>query len=243
MEKTYIAESSRALVGRIWRDYLRDYHRYLLLAALCMVLVAAAAAGYAYMMEPVLDDVFIRKDMSLLWFVVGALLCIAVINGIANYGQEVAMRYVGQKIIARMQYDLFAHLIHADLSTFHTHTSGRLISRFTNDITMMRLAVSSVLTGMAKELLSGIFLIGVMIHQSWELALIALALFPTAILPILKLGRRMRKASEKVQSELGELTANLDDVFQNVRSKSQRRRGARNAARGQHYRPALPLLF
>lgn len=210
-------QTSRALIGRIWRDYLSDYRKFLLIAAGCMVLVAAAAATNAYMMEPVLDDVFIRKDKSLLLNIVCTLFAIALIAGLANYGQNVCMRYVGQKIIARMQYDLFAHLVHADLATFHQHTSGRLISRFTNDINMMRLAVSTVLTGIAKEMLSGVFLIALMIYQSWELSVIALVLFPTAILPILRLGRRMRKLSGQVQGELGELTANLDDVFQNVR--------------------------
>ncbi len=205
------------MVGRLWRDYLSHHMRYLLIAVGCMVIVASAAAANAYMMQPVLDDIFIRKERDLLIIIPAIIMTIAILGGLANYGQNVCMRYVGQKIIAQMQYDLFKHLMHADLSTFYAQSSGRLISRFTNDINMMRLAVSTTLTGIAKEVLSGIFLIGVMVYQSWELSLIALALFPTAILPILRLGRRMRKISGQVQEELGELTANLDDVFQNVR--------------------------
>jgi subfamily B ATP-binding cassette protein MsbA len=74
-----------------------------------------------------------------------------------------------------------------------------------------------VITGLAKETLSMFFLIGVMIYQSWELALMALVGFPLAIFPIARLGRRMRKLSDGTQHELGELTAQLDESFQGVR--------------------------
>jgi subfamily B ATP-binding cassette protein MsbA len=116
-----------------------------------------------------------------------------------------------------MQIQLFDHFMHADLGMFNTQASGRLVSRFTNDIQLMRNAASSVLTGLAKELLTLVALIGVMFYMSWELSLIAFLLFPTAILPVVRLGKRMRKIVSGTQKELGDFTAQLDETFQGVR--------------------------
>ena len=116
-----------------------------------------------------------------------------------------------------MKTDMFSHLMRADLGTFHDEASGRLISRFTNDIYLMRNALSNVLTSMARDTLSIIFLVGVMFYQSWVLALIAFMVYPIAVLPVLKLGRRMRKLSDSTQNNLGTLASKLDETFSGVR--------------------------
>jgi subfamily B ATP-binding cassette protein MsbA len=209
--------SAKALIKRLWREYISHHLMKLGFAVACMMVAAATTAANAYLMQPVLDDIFLGKDQAMLMIIPLLVVFIAVTNGFANYGQTVFMRFVGQRIIADMQINLFAHLMRADIGLFHDQASGRLISRFTNDINMMRASVSHVLTGVAKESLTMIFLIGVMLYQSWELTLIAFTVFPMAIYPVLKLGRRMRKVSNKTQQELGHFTAQLDETFQGVR--------------------------
>ena len=205
------------LLKRIGRQYLAAHMGKMILAIICMMLVAGATASNAWMMQPALDNVFLKKDASMLTIIPLAVLCIGIISAVANYGQVVIMRNVGQRIIADMQIELFSHLMRADLATFHDQASGRLISRFTNDIMMMRNAVSTVLTGIAKDFFTMIFLIALMFHQSLGLALIAFFVFPVAVLPVLRLGRRMRKISDSTQQQLGAFAAQLDETFHGVR--------------------------
>jgi subfamily B ATP-binding cassette protein MsbA len=146
-----------------------------------------------------------------------AVFIIGIVSAVANYGQVVIMRNVGQRIIADMQIDLFGHLMRSDLAMFHDQASGRLISRFTNDIMLMRNAVSTVLTGIAKDFFTMVFLITLMFYQSWPLACIAFFVFPVAVLPVIRLGRRMRKISNSTQQQLGAFSAQLDETFQGVR--------------------------
>ncbi|MBY0355751.1 MAG: ABC transporter ATP-binding protein/permease [Rickettsiales bacterium] len=209
--------SSISLIRRIVRDYLRMHLRDVWLAVLCMIIVAGTTATMAWLMQPVLDQIFLQKDRTMLTIVPIALVAVCIIGGVANYFQTVLMRKVGQRIVADLQIALFDHMMHADLSLFHDQASGRIISRFTNDIQSMRVAVSTALTGTAKELLTMVFLAGVMIFQSWELSIIAVALFPLAIHPIMRLSKRMRKIADGTQQELGEFTAQLDETFQGVR--------------------------
>ncbi|MCI5050579.1 MAG: ABC transporter ATP-binding protein/permease [Rickettsiales bacterium] len=208
---------SYPLLKRMLHEYVAPHKTRIFYAVICMVIAAAATAANAWMIQPVLDEIFVNRDEQLLMLIPIIVGVIAFISGIANYGQSIFMRYVGQQVIADMQMALFAHLMRADLGTFHDQSSGRLISRFTNDIQMMRHSISNVLTGIAKESLTMIFLVCVMVYQSVELSLLALVGFPFAILPIARLGRRMRKISDGTQKELGEFTAQLDENFQGAR--------------------------
>lgn len=209
--------AAQVLIRRLIRGYVLKHRRRLLLAVACMVAAAGATAGNAWVMQPALDEIFVSKNASMLMLIPLAVIALAVVNSAATYGQNVMMRFIGQRVIADMQLDLFAHLMRADLGMFHDQASGRLISRFTNDINMMRHSISNVFTGLAKESVTAVFLIGVMIYQSWELSLIAILSFPLAIAPISRLSRRMRKVSDGTQAQLGEFTAQLDDSFQGVR--------------------------
>ncbi|MEI7668502.1 MAG: ABC transporter ATP-binding protein [Pseudomonadota bacterium] len=205
------------LIKRLYREYISSHKKQILFAIFCMVIVAAATATNAWMMQPVLDEVFLKKDAKMLFYIPIAVFLIGLVSAFASYGQTVIMRNAGQRMIADMQINLFSHLMHSDLALFHDQSSGRLISRFTNDIMLMRGAVSNVFTGIAKDFFTMIFLVILMFHQSTQLALIASIVFPTTILPIIMLGRKMRKASDSTQNNLGTFTAQLDETFQGVR--------------------------
>jgi subfamily B ATP-binding cassette protein MsbA len=104
-----------------------------------------------------------------------------------------------------------------DLSFFHQTPTGSLISRFSVDINMMRAAVSNALTGIGKDFLTLIFLVGVMFIQDRYLAVIAFVVFPVAILPIVKLGQRIRKVTVSTQEEIGQFTTLLEQTIQGAR--------------------------
>ena len=203
---------------------MRPHLGRLVLAVLCMVLAAGATAALAYLMEPVLDEIFLEKDRTLLIVVPAAVIVITLIRGVATYGQAVLMAFVGQRVIADLQSRVFAHILRFDLAFFQDTASGRLVSRLTNDVNMMRNAVANALTGMVKDSLTLLFLVGVMFEKDWKLALIACVVFPIAVYPIAKLGRRMRKVSTSALNELGLFTARLNEAFQGARHVKAYRR-------------------
>jgi subfamily B ATP-binding cassette protein MsbA len=182
-----------------------------------MALVAAATALSAWLMKPVINDVFVEKNEELLWIISGAVFITFTVKGVANYGQSVLMSYVGQRIITDTQHRLYAHLTRMELNFFHTLPTGNLISRFTIDINMMRVAVSNALTAFGKDLLSLLGLVGVMFWQNWSLAALAFFIFPVAVIPIIRLGRRMRKVTTNTQEEMGQFTTLLEQTFQGAR--------------------------
>ncbi len=209
--------ATAVLVRRLLRESVRPYLGWLLLAVLAMAVMASATALSAWLMEPVVNDIFIGHNRSMLWLVGAAVIATFATKGAANYVQAALMSRVGFSIIADNQKRLYAHLARMDIGFFQVHSTGSLISRFTNDIANMRAAVSDVLTGFGKDVLSLIGLVAVMFVQDWELALITSFVFPVAILPIVSLGRRMRRVTANTQTELGLFTTLLEQTIQGIR--------------------------
>ena len=206
-----------ALVKRLLKESVRPYLKWIGFALVGMVIVAGATAAIAWLMKPVINDVFVAKNKEILLPISIAVIVTFVIKGSANYAQSIIMHYVGQRIITDIQHRLYGHLIRMDLSFFHQTPTGSLISRFSVDINMMRAAVSNALTGIGKDFLTLIFLVGVMFIQDLYLAVIAFVVFPVAILPIVKLGQRIRKVTVSTQEELGQFTTQLEQTFQGAR--------------------------
>jgi ATP-binding cassette, subfamily B, bacterial MsbA len=208
---------SAALAWRLARDFMRPHWRRILLAFLLMGAAAGGTAFRAWLMQPVLDHIFVARDGSLLLPIAGAALAVALVKGFADYGEAVLMNRVGQRVIADVQKALFGHLMHADLAYFQAHPSGTLISRFTADATLLRNAAANVLGAIGKDAVTVVFLVAVMFYQDWFLALVSFFAFPLAIRPIVGIGRRMRRVSANTQAEIGQLTTLLSQTFQGAR--------------------------
>ncbi len=208
---------SAALVWRLACDFMRPHAARIVLAFALMAAAAGSTAARAWLMQPVLDRIFVGRDGGLLWAIAGAALALGLVKGISDYGQTVLMNRVGQRVIADVQNALFARLIRADLAYFHAHPTGTLISRFTSDAVLLRNAAANVLGGIGKDALTVIFLVGVMFYQDWLLALVSFFVFPVAIRPIVAIGRRMRRVSANTQAEIGQLTTLLSQTFQGAR--------------------------
>ena len=217
LAKDYQHQSTVSLMGRLTREYIRPYVGRIALAIFFMFIVAAAQGMSAWLMKPIIDDVFIAKDRDMLKLVSLAVLATFTIKGFANYAQILLMNWVGMRIIADAQNRLFSHLTQMDLGFFHNNPTGTLVSRFTVDINQIRNVVSNALTSLGKDLMSLIALVGVMFYQNMELAFISIFVFPIAILPIVKLGRRMRKVTANAQVENGLFMTLLTQTFQGTR--------------------------
>ncbi len=219
-EKTRIALNdarSAPLMRRLWATFVRPHAGWLAVAALAMAIVAATTALTAWLMDPVVDKVFVEQDRSMLWLVGGAVIATFALKSAASYFQDALLARVGQRIVADVQLRLFGHLLEQDIALFQSRSSGGLISHFTFDVQALRQAVSNAVVGLVRDGLSVIFLVMVMVYQDWLLSLIALVVAPLTVVPIQRLGKRMRRVSGDAQARMGELTTLLGQAFQGIR--------------------------
>ncbi len=208
---------SGPLMRRLWQAFVRPHAGWLTVASVAMAIVAATTALTAWLMDPVVDKVFVEQDRSMLWLVGGAVILTFALKSAASFFQDALLARVGGRIVADVQLRLFGHLLDQDVALFQSRATGGLISHFTFDVQALRQAVSNAIVGLVRDGLSVIFLVGVMLYQDWLLSLIALLVAPLTVVPIQRLGKRMRRVSGDAQARMGDLTTLLGQAFQGIR--------------------------
>jgi subfamily B ATP-binding cassette protein MsbA len=203
----------RRLLGRLIRLYVRP-HVPLLMKALALMAVSAAMTGaLAALMQPIIDEVFKVASKQRLAEVALMVFAAFALRGVTSYGSAVLMNAMGQRIVATAQKQLYGHIIRSDLSWLHANTSGQLLSRVTNDVQVMRLAVGECLAGIGSSALTLFFLIGVMFYQDWMLATISFIAFPLAAWFVSRISKRLRRVWGQTQEELGNLSSLMGQTF------------------------------
>jgi subfamily B ATP-binding cassette protein MsbA len=205
------------VILRLLRTQSRQQWITLMGGMACMIVVAGATALMAHFMKPIIDDVFGSKNPAALYGVSGLVLLTFVAKSLASFGESVAMGKVGQRLIAGLQLQLFEHLLRVDYMFFQQHKTGSLVSRFINDVRMLENTMTQTINSLVKDILTVIALSGVMFYYDWKLAMFAVTVFPLAMIPVSRLGKRLRKTSHNVQAHVGELTNHLTQSFQGIR--------------------------
>ena len=210
-------DSSWYLFNRLFKNYIRPLRKRLSLALLCMLVTASTTALMAWIIQPALDYIFVDKNSTMLYLIPLGIIVNSIINGVASFYESIIMKRVGQQIVSNVQMELYEHLIYADLKFLTKYPSGNLISRFTNDINILKNTTSDIFTSIIKEFFTLIGLIVLMFYQSFSLTLIIVIFFPLAFYPIIRLGKKMRKISKNMQEKMGDFTVRLDETFQNIK--------------------------
>lgn len=179
----------------------------------CMLGVGASTAASAYLVKPVLDDIFVNKDIVMLRILPIAVLIVIVVKGLCAWGNLYFMNFVGQKIVTQLRQQIYDHLQSLSLSFFDRTATGNMMSRITNDVTMIQGAVSDAVTGMLKDAFSVVALAGVIFYRDWELALGAMIVLPLAFFPVVKFGKMLRRVSTKSQQSMGDITVILHETI------------------------------
>jgi subfamily B ATP-binding cassette protein MsbA len=234
MSATYaapVAERSAVLVRRLLRDHVRRHGRRIAIAMAAMTVGGVATAGLAWLMQPALDRVFIQRDVEMLVIVPVAVVLLTCFKGGAAYLQEVLVALVGQQVVADLQKTMYAHLLQADLAFYAANSTGALVSRFTTDLQLLREALARGLVGVARDAVTLGCLVGVMFWQDWRLATVAFFVFPAAVVPIVRVGRRLRTASAQAQERAGSLAGLIEQAFQGARHVKAYGREDHEAAR------------
>jgi len=208
-------QDRKHLALRVWRMWMAPQKKRVFGALILMALVAATTSIYPLLIQQTLDmanernpDVFIVPLL-----VVG----VVVIKSLSLYFQTVVTSSIVLRVLQKMQIAMFDRLLTSDLARLNREATGRYLSRFTNDVSVVREGLMRVLTNAVRDVLTIIGVAAAMIYMDWLLAIVVLVILPLAAVPISALGRRMRKVSADAQAYLGDMTALLNESLSGAR--------------------------
>ncbi|MCT7551519.1 ABC transporter ATP-binding protein [Aliarcobacter butzleri] len=204
---------------KFFKQYIPYYKNYKLeffYAAIGIVLVASATAGTAYAIQPLLDDIFIKKDAQMLYIMPIFVIILYTAKGFGSYIQAYFISFIGQDITRIVRDKLFSHILTLDMDFFQKIHGGELVSRIVNDINRIQRAISNNLAEIIRESLTIVGLVGLVIYHSRELAFYGLIVLPLAIYPLSRLAKRMKKLSFKSQESNSDITSSLNESFNNI---------------------------
>jgi len=183
--KRVIAENGRA--------HLRGY----VFAIACLIVVAGTTAFTAWIMESVINEAFANKRADIVLYICGAIFLAFVVRGFATYGQAVALSKIGNNIVASYQRRLYSHLMALSVGYFSESRSARISAQISQNVSGIRDVLNMTVTSLARDFLTLIALIGVMIGKDWLLTVIVFVVAPPLLIGLRYISRRLRQATRE----------------------------------------------
>lgn len=205
-----------AVIRRIISENGREYIWSYAIAGVCLIAIAATTAFTAWVMRDVIDDIFYRQRQDLIALICLLIVGAFVLRGVAGYIQAVILAKVGNNLVARYQQRIFDHLMRLGVGFFNEKRSGRLAAQINENVGGIRDLLSMTLTAIARDAVSLVALLGVMIVQDPMLSLIALLIGPPLIFTVNYLMRRLRRVARQAVEVNSRLIGAMQEATQGI---------------------------
>ena len=205
------------VIKRIWKNYASGSMKLLLIALFCNAIVALTTPALPELIRRVIDDIFVNSNRDMLTILPLIAILIMFIRALGTYGANVAINYIGQKIVGLLQKDLYKAILNSDMSYINSIHSARFISSFTADTTKLRETMSSVVVNLSRNILMVLGLVGYLFYVDPTLATIFFLVLPPAAIGLRMLGKRLRKAIRMSLEEIGTLSALVSETLKGMR--------------------------
>ncbi len=200
-----------------------------------MALLAAATAGYTYVLKMVVDTIggfdangtpgqdlsqtqnSLSQTSHFIFKIVPLIMGVTLISALSLFLQVILSNSVALNVVGDLQKHMFASLQNADFVRFQKDATGHIVSRFTNDVNLVSQALLRTLNNLVRDVLKIMFLIAVMLYYDWQVTALVLLIYPLAIYPIIKISKMIRGTSHAAQDQIGEITAQLSESLNGAR--------------------------
>ena len=196
--------------------YFAPYKWLMFLAITASIITASTNGALAVAVKYVFDDMFKPNDYTYLYILPIVVVVIYVAKSGFLFMQGFLMSYIGNKVIEKLRNETFEKMVRLPVKYYSNQSTGVLMSRITNDINLVQSSIPTIIS-MFRAVLTMVGLIGVIFYMNYQLALIALVLYPIFIVPLSIISKKLRKYSHLGQERMGTLTSVLQESFSGIR--------------------------
>ncbi len=205
--------NSLAIARRIARDYLSRQKGTLAIAVAAMIVYALANGFFAWFIDPVIKGLFLDKRADILFVIPVEILAIMWLRAGSYFVQQSLIETVGENVVNSAQRDMFHSLVRRDLASLNAVHSGKFVSNFLYDATLMRDAITNGVAGLGREFVSLVAFVCVMFYQDWRLAVISAFALPGIAWAMERIGNSMRRTSARNMEATGTLSTVVSEAM------------------------------
>ncbi len=214
-DKSFKYLSNRHLITRCL-SYFARFKGRIALAVVSMLVVSGSTGFQAWVVQPALDDIFIKKDGQALVFVPLLFLAIMTLKGVFRYLQNYIMNYCGLKVLERLRFEVYSKIVRLPMGFFEGTQVGMLMSRILNDVLQIKESLPAFIM-LTREAFTILILIGLVFYRNAALAMWAVLVLPLAFFPFVFISRKLRKLGRLAQSKVADLSVFLQESFSGIR--------------------------
>ncbi len=211
-----IDNRTATLVSRLWHLWIKPYRTQIIGVFLLMVLAAVMTTAYPLVIQWTFKLID-QKDTKTIYLIPILIIAVTTCRAATLYFQAISTSTMVNQIVLDIQNALYRHLLGSDLARLQRDAAGTLTSRFTADVEALRMAINRCLTGIVRDGLTVVALLGTILYIDPLLTVIVLVVYPVMGYPIIQIGKRIRKTASSLQAGIGDLTAFLQQSFLGVR--------------------------
>jgi len=194
-------------------QYAKPYWGRIVVALVLALAISGLEGATAWLVKPLLDDVFLRKDLFMLQVLPFAFIAVFFLKESARFGQSYLMAQVGQRVVMRLREEVYEHLQGMSLSFFNSRATGELMSRLTNDVNRLTRVSSQAPALAVRQVFTFAVLLGVIFSREWRLATIAVLVFPLIGFLLMKMGKKLQAINKRGQEKIAELNVVIQETF------------------------------
>jgi len=198
--------------------FLLPYRRRVAGAVVALLTAAASVLALGQGLRLVVDQGFGSGDPQLLNEALAALIGVAVTLAIATYFRFYLMMTTGERVLTDLRRAVFDHIIGLEPAFFEVTRTGEVVSRLTADATLLQQVIGYGLSMFVRNFVMMIGATLMLFVVSWKLALFVLLGVPATLVPILLLGRRVRRLSRDNQDRVADVSAYVDEAVHEIRT-------------------------
>lgn len=216
MPTSPLPPTSRALMGRLWRDYVSEHWRWIAVAAVLMVIEGSTVGLLSYMLQPMFDMVFVAGNPDAMWLVGFAIMGLFLVRAVTGVTQRVILVRVAQKTSSAMQVDLLGHMMTFESRYFQDNPPGALIERVQGDTLAVQGVWQVIIAGLGRDVVALVSLFIVALTVDWVWTLTALIGVPVLVLPSMALQRYVRRKTGQMRDAATRRSTRLDEIFHGI---------------------------
>ena len=197
--------------------YITPYKFQLVGAAIALLFAAATVLAMGAGLRFLIDEGFAAGDPHLLDQAVIVLVGVVILLAVASFARFYLISWVGERVVADLRVAVFNHVIGLSLSFFETRSTGELLSRISTDTTLVQTVVGSSVSIALRNLLMFAGGLVMLLVTSPKLTGLVLLVIPFVVVPIIILGRRVRKLSRESQDKVAHLSTHVEEILTGIR--------------------------